>query len=163
MESTDSNIGHKLANDKVLDFLFGGSALFTIRNSETGNHMSFKVTKSKKKDCYFVIKNDGKIFLGTIFDKNKFVLGKNNQSLMDSPEVKAFTFVFYNLLKKTLPSKVEIWHSGKCCRCGRTLVDPLSCELGIGPECRRKMSENIKTAAIGNRRMNNEYDRIFRQ
>lgn len=28
---------------------------------------------------------------------------------------------------------------GRCCRCNRTLTDKVSRELGIGPECRRKM------------------------
>lgn len=30
---------------------------------------------------------------------------------------------------------VEIWHEGKCGRCGRQLTVPESIESGFGPEC----------------------------
>lgn len=36
--------------------------------------------------------------------------------------------------------KVEVWHEGKCCRCGRKLTVPESIESGIGPECAGKMA-----------------------
>lgn len=149
MENIETNISHKLANENVLEFLFGGNALFTVKNNETGKHMSFKVIKSKKtqKNIYYVMKNDGQIFLGTIFDRNKFVFSKKSSVAIDSPEVKAFVFVFDRLLKNNLPAKVEIWHNGKCGRCGRTLTEPSSILVGYGPECFRisKKIKSIKT------------------
>ncbi len=30
---------------------------------------------------------------------------------------------------------VEVWHEGRCCRCGRTLTVPESVASGLGPEC----------------------------
>jgi Family of unknown function (DUF6011) len=32
-------------------------------------------------------------------------------------------------------TKVEFWHEGRCCRCGRVLTVPKSVADGIGPEC----------------------------
>ncbi len=36
---------------------------------------------------------------------------------------------------KQIPDHLEIRHSGKCGRCGRTLTTPESLDRGIGPEC----------------------------
>lgn len=36
--------------------------------------------------------------------------------------------------------KVEVWHAGSCCRCGRKLTVPSSIESGIGPECAGKLA-----------------------
>jgi hypothetical protein len=30
---------------------------------------------------------------------------------------------------------LEVWHEGRCGRCGRALTVPESVERGIGPEC----------------------------
>lgn len=34
----------------------------------------------------------------------------------------------------------KLHHEGKCGRCARLLTTPKSCELGIGPECRKAMA-----------------------
>jgi hypothetical protein len=30
---------------------------------------------------------------------------------------------------------IEIYHEGRCCKCGKRLTTPQSIELGIGPKC----------------------------
>lgn len=37
-----------------------------------------------------------------------------------------------------VPSTVELWHVGRCGRCGRALTVPESIESGIGPVCAEK-------------------------
>jgi hypothetical protein len=39
-----------------------------------------------------------------------------------------------------IPETVEIWHEGRCCRCGRRLTVPESIYAGIGPDCAGKMA-----------------------
>jgi hypothetical protein len=34
--------------------------------------------------------------------------------------------------------KLEVWHEGRCGRCGRRLTVPESIESGLGPECATK-------------------------
>lgn len=165
MESKESNIkpGHKLANDKALDFLLAGKSEFTVRNSESGKYILYKVELSKKSPMYFVKANN--VFIGTIFNKNKFSYSKKSQLPIESPEVKGFAFVFYRLLQKALPEKVEICHIGKCCRCGRKLIDSESVRLGIGPECRRKAAsptDTLNAAIRGKKKMDKEYNRIVK-
>lgn len=36
---------------------------------------------------------------------------------------------------KSLPEPAEVWHEGRCGRCGRALTDPESIARGLGPEC----------------------------
>jgi hypothetical protein len=42
------------------------------------------------------------------------------------------------LEKHPLPGSVDVLHSGRCGRCGRTLTTPDSIERGLGPECAHK-------------------------
>lgn len=40
--------------------------------------------------------------------------------------------------RAVLEDKLEVWHEGKCGRCGRKLTVPESIAVGLGPECVRK-------------------------
>jgi hypothetical protein len=131
----------------ILNFIFGGNAVFTIKNNETGNRFTFKVVtmKEKKGDRnapYFVrvlTGSDIYSFIGTCFFKdgvwsykhseNKSKVGKDAQS------VQVFSYVLKHLQMKDLPSQVDVWHEGRCGRCGRQLTVPESIEHGFGPEC----------------------------
>jgi hypothetical protein len=44
----------------------------------------------------------------------------------------------FNASEKAL-AQVEVWHEGRCARCGRKLTTPSSVDLGLGPECADKM------------------------
>jgi hypothetical protein len=63
----------------------------------------------------------------------------------DAPSCKAAGFTFRALLADRsgakLPPGLEIWHDGRCARCGRKLTTPESLTDGIGPECARRMQE----------------------
>ena len=54
----------------------------------------------------------------------------------NAPSVRAFAWAWQQLVSSNeIPSKLEIWHEGKCGRCARTLTVPESIESGFGPEC----------------------------
>lgn len=50
----------------------------------------------------------------------------------------AFRFFLRCLDAGELPDSLEVWHEGKCGRCGRVLTTPQSLMIGIGPECLEK-------------------------
>ena len=52
--------------------------------------------------------------------------------------VTAFMWVMKHLFQGIEPVNTEIWHAGKCGRCGRKLTVPQSIEIGLGPECATK-------------------------
>lgn len=42
--------------------------------------------------------------------------------------------------RSVLGTFLEVWHEGKCGRCGRKLTVPESIEAGLGPECQLKVT-----------------------
>lgn len=51
------------------------------------------------------------------------------QAIVDAPDDRAASAL----------AKIELWHEGKCARCGRRLSRPDSITLGMGPECAERM------------------------
>jgi len=64
--------------------------------------------------------------------------GKKGHVSPDAQSIRALVYVIQRLRRKTLPEQVELFHFGHCAACGRTLTNPESIELGIGPECAKK-------------------------
>lgn len=131
---------HIVKHEESLVFIFGGNALFTVRNPKTKNRFTFKVTKHKSEDIFFVkvlTNPDVYEFIGSVRVGSKFKHSKKSRISSESQSVKVFDFVLTKLISKSLPQFVEIWHEGKCCKCGRTLTTPDSIQRGIGPECFR--------------------------
>jgi hypothetical protein len=141
----------------ALQYILAGNAYFTLRSAVSGIRYTFRVSKPKefstlafnkktgtKSDVRFVSllagpeNNDDYVYLG-IIEKGAFRLTKASSMLPDSVPVKAITWTIRQLSKGTLPPALEIWHSGRCGRCGRMLTVPESIADGIGPECASKM------------------------
>ncbi len=134
--------------DKQREYMLAGRALFTIKNKDSGNRFTFKVSKKETENAqtlYFIKvlsgpSNDSDYtYLGTVFlndDKGEFKSTRGSQVSADAPSFKAFKWLF-NMLQagKELPPQVEFYHEGRCGRCGRRLTVPESIESGFGPEC----------------------------
>ena len=45
---------NELRGKQLRDFVFAGNALFTLANTDTDNHVTFKVKKHKEEDVWFV-------------------------------------------------------------------------------------------------------------
>ena len=128
-------------------FVFGGKSLFTVRNEETGNRFTFKVRAFKKadKEMYFVSVLNGQdndssySYIGTAFGKTSFSRTSKSKVSADAQSFKVFNYLVNAMANNTLSEKVNIYHEGKCARCGRTLTVPESIESGFGPECAKRM------------------------
>lgn len=134
-------IGHKIQHDKSLQFIFGGNSIFTFKNPKTENRFTFKVSKHKKDDIYFVrvLTNPDKFeFIGSIYKNKNYNHSYKSRISRESQSVKVFDYITKMLYNKNLPEFIEIWHEGKCGRCGRRLTVPESIESGFGPECSKK-------------------------
>lgn len=131
------------------NFFFGGRAKFTVESGASGQHYTYKITKAREADRYFVSLLVGRnnerdyIYLG-LADRNKFlVLTANSRMKDDSKPVRVFRWALKCVKNaKALPAGYSIMHEGHCCRCGRILTDPESIRLGIGPECYKKCSSS---------------------
>ncbi len=138
----------KLLPSDYYKFIMGGNAKFTIKNIKNGNRFTYKVAAPKGSDkddpnVFYVsvlTSNDndnGYSYIGFIHKKkNVFIRGDKSKISPDATSVIAFNFIFNEIIKNEINNvNLEIWHEGKCCRCGRTLTVPESIESGIGPEC----------------------------
>lgn len=130
-----------LQNGSALNFILAGNATVTFLNTQTQNRFTFKVSKSKDNDIHFISVLTGPdtyTFLGSIFNGN-FKSSKKSTISESSQSFQVFNFVFNRLKTKNLPDVIEIYHEGKCGRCGRALTVPESIVSGFGPECVKKI------------------------
>lgn len=152
---------HLIPQNNALAFFTGGKSLFTLRSVKTGTRFTYRMNVPKS-EC----KEDPKIIFVEVLTgpdnesdyryigfvrKNgnnwEFFYGKASKIKADAPNVIAFSYVFNNIAAGRCISNLEVWHEGKCCRCGRTLTDPSSIESGIGPECATRKQKFLKKLA----------------
>lgn len=129
--------GHALKHKDCIQFIFAGNATVTFLNTQSSNRFTFKVKKHKKDDIFFVsvlTSPDVYQYIGTVKDK-VYKHGKKSKISTESQSVQVFNYVIKKLLSNALPAFIEIWHEGKCGKCGRALTVPESIENGLGPEC----------------------------
>lgn len=129
--------GHIIDHSKAVEFILGGKSLFTLLNTKSDNRFTFKVKKHKIDDVYFVsvlTNPDVYQYIGMIKNR-EYTHTKKSKISKESQSVRVFDFVFSKLKIGNLPEVIEIWHEGKCGKCGRTLTVPSSIKTGFGPEC----------------------------
>lgn len=135
--------------EAVGSFLFAGKACFTLKSRKTGTHFTYKVSHKKDGDVSFVSLLTGPNntedyrYLGLLPDNDATRLrgvgrGKSCAG-PEAPSARAFQFLLDSIWRGQIPEALEIWHEGRCGRCGRVLTVPESIERGIGPECASKM------------------------
>lgn len=122
-----------VGRDKILTFMLAGNALFTLQSKKTGDHFTYRVKKQKEgtRD-YFVLAGHGG-YLGRLVVRGevRFFPG-----IKPEPEnIFAHKLPFAWFINHLDSDKFELWHEGKCGKCGRRLTDPQSIERGLGPEC----------------------------
>lgn len=130
-----------LAQEDALAFILGGNALFTIKSNKTQQRFTFKVLKDSNEDFIYRVS----LLTGSDNTRNYRMIGKIDQReaqmiplseyTRNFPAFIALDHVYMNLCIGLYMPFLEIWHEGRCCRCGRTLTVPQSIAKGIGPEC----------------------------
>jgi hypothetical protein len=139
MYGEDTIIGYELPKGNLVNTVKAGKATITLHSGTTGKHFTYQVKKHKDKDLWFVslmvgTNNDSDFaYLGYFYNDNKFK--RSDKSCRDSSSPSFLAFEYFLNHIKSVPEKLGVYHSGNCCRCGRTLTTPESIEAGIGPEC----------------------------
>lgn len=143
-ESSASAMRGILAPGKRRQYVIAGNATVTIRSTQTGTRFTYKVQESKdnrpgQMPIYFVKllngpdNNGDYTYIGAIF-ANGFRATKGTRISTTAPSFVAFEW----LSRHWEDRRVEVWHEGRCGRCGRVLTVPESIESGIGPTCAGK-------------------------
>jgi len=143
-----------LKHSKALEFILGGKSFVTFLNTKTDNRFTFKVVKHKKEDLFFVnvlTSPDIYTFIGTVNSTGSFRHSRKSKITGEAQSVKVFSYVFSKLqiiVKPStetedaitaLPEFIEVYHSGRCGKCGKRLTTPNSINLGYGPDCIKRV------------------------
>lgn len=147
VDSTWARDEQRQLTGSLARFVLGGNATFTVVSKKTGVRFTFKVRAAKGDGDnlpYFVMVLTGSdneqdySFLGTIFADGNYRHGRKSVIGQTAPSACAFQWLWQHIEDPALSDKIEFWHEGRCCRCGRKLTVPSSIEAGIGPECAGK-------------------------
>jgi hypothetical protein len=140
----------KLDSKLWYEYILAGDSFVTLKSLRTGSEMSYHIQKqtairhihhvryrveSKKGAQY--------IYVGTIFDKKFFRLSGKSRVTLDSVIYVAFNYVIEKLRNGVIDMGVEIYHEGKCGRCGRRLNSEESMKTGYGSDCVSKIKHKI--------------------
>ncbi len=124
------------------DFMFAGRARVTLVSEKTGTRFTYRITQKDAKSPHFVAvltgsdNNSDYSFVGTIFEgKNYRHSATKSQISEQAPSVKAFVWALSYIVRGEMPPSCEVYHEGRCGRCGRALTVPESLITGLGPVC----------------------------
>lgn len=126
---------------EAIQFALAGNATLTIRSKKTGMRFTYKIRASEDGNVHFVSLLRGSdnesdfTYFGYIKKAVFFPGGRKARVCSDAPAVQAFEWVWHKLVNGKIPDQLEVWHEGRCGRCGRKLTVPSSIASGFGPEC----------------------------
>jgi hypothetical protein len=143
---------HQLTSETLKNFIFAGTAIFTVVNEQTGNRFTYRVrkagwgTSNVKSDIFYVSvltgsdNNSCYTFLGSYFvGKNEMYRHSQKSKVgFSSGSNKVIEWFFQHYFKNpSVYTTVKVYHSGKCGKCGKKLTTPESIKSGLGPYCSR--------------------------
>jgi len=132
----------------ALQFLQGGKATFTLQSLRTSVHFTYRMNESEDGKCFFVSVLTGPdntsrasySYLGYISaESGEFRSSRKSRIAASDKRFVAFDWSYRALSAGKLPGTLEVWHEGRCCRCGRALTVPESVASGLGPECAERV------------------------
>lgn len=144
---------HQLTSETLKDFLFAGTAIFTVVNEKTNNRFTFRVrkagwgTSNVKSDIFYISvltgsdNNSCYTFLGSYFGGKNQMYRHSPKSKIGSSAVsnKVINWFFQQYFKNpNVYTTVKVYHSGKCGKCGKKLTTPESIKSGLGPYCGKR-------------------------
>jgi Family of unknown function (DUF6011) len=144
----ETSKGKLTTAEAALRFMRGGNATVTLLSMATGTRFTYRLRASEDRRVTFVAVLTGSdnessyAYLGYIKTGQEVYWhgGRKAKVAADAPSAKAFNWAWRQLIKNQLPAdKLEIFHEGRCGRCGRKLTVPASILSGFGPECVTRM------------------------
>jgi len=135
------------AQDAVA-FMLAGKSTVTIVSGKTGARFTYRISATPDGSAHFVglltgpdnsadYKYLGRISRGIFWCGRK--VPRPGDITRDAPSAKAFDWSWRAIARGAMPAHLEIWHEGRCGRCGRKLTVPSSIAHGFGPECLGKL------------------------
>lgn len=129
----------------ALQFINGGNATVTLQSKKTGARFTYRIRASKDGAVHFVSLLNGPdnetayAYFGYIRRGYFNHGGTKARVSADASSAKAFAWAYRSFAQGVIPDSLEVWHEGRCGRCGRKLTVPSSIASGFGPECEGKI------------------------
>lgn len=141
-------VKNRIDQKDAIAFMKGGKAKFVLHTLKTDKQFRYRIKKMAKDDparsTYWIyLENSGlDVYLGFISATNRLLLRTvpdqySNQDLRDG--IGLFIYCWDKLQSLEVPERLHILHMGFCGVCGRQLKDAHSLEIGIGPDCLKRM------------------------
>lgn len=139
----------------ILAFMTAGRAVFTLVSKTSGERRTFRIAAPKDSQPGDALRfislltgpnNDSDYqYVGLITRSGTELVTRASRGKEPTQPLNAIAWLLRQLQHATAGApnaldKVEFWHEGRCCRCGRRLTVPASIDSGIGPECATKMN-----------------------
>jgi hypothetical protein len=129
----------------ALAFMLAGKSTVTLVSQRTGARFTYRIKRVYPDAPLFAVKlltgpnndQDYRRFAKIMDGSLSLVTGSCAGE--ESPSYRAIRWVFEHLMQGAMPPLVEVWHEGRCGRCGRRLTVPESIGIGIGPDCLAQM------------------------
>ena len=139
------NAAAKLAQPDALGFVTAGDAIFTLVSTKTGARFTYRVQEASRPGSWFVkllsgpdnVRDYRYMGLLTRTASGALALKATQGSKVSSsaPSWAALDWSIRVLHGAAEVPTLEVWHEGRCGRCGRRLTVPESIAKGLGPDC----------------------------
>lgn len=157
--------------DAIFRYVMGGRSTLTLVSRISGQRFTFLVESKilrpvdgESEDQFAARKRDAIMgvrfvrvltgpdntrdytYIGHINAARQFSTDRGTKISPDSPSVRAWAW-FWSVLMHRLPKleQLEVWHNGRCSRCGRALTVPESVAFGLGPICAQEVGSVFPT------------------
>jgi hypothetical protein len=136
--------GRLFSADDVRAYALAGNAILTLKSSITGGRHTYKIRKKNDTELWYVSALTGSdndkassySYMGSI-QNGQYRHGWSRAKVPTTSQSHKVFDWFWKLLATgpVLHKDLEVWHEGRCGRCGRKLTVPESISRGLGPEC----------------------------
>lgn len=131
--------------------ILAGNATITLVSQKTNARYTYRIRKAKddrgRGPAWFVSLLTGPsnesdfTYIGMVGSDRAFRITQASRIPADTAPLVGFNWALTQIVTRdAIPATLEIWHEGRCCKCGRKLTVPASIASGIGPECARRMA-----------------------
>lgn len=126
---------HVIKSDKDVN-----GAEFTVRSKRTGKDFTFKLSSNFYNGQHYThvkVETEYQKYRYLGYYANGTILRKREE--VKSESAAAIAWVLRQVesqREEALHQNIEMFHLGSCIRCGKTLTDATSIEIGLGPICR---------------------------
>lgn len=139
--------------EAVREFIFAGNATFTLVSMKSGARFTYRCRVKKEtltaghpdhdNPPYFIGLLRGPdnesdyAYMGVAHRTTQFNFTSASKVTRTADSAKALVWFFDKMYmeRDVLGTVLQVWHEGRCGRCGRKLTVPESIERGLGPEC----------------------------